>query len=89
MSGFGGMVSFVVRGGVAAGERVHDRLQLFTRAGSLGGVESLASVPARMSNRRLSEAERERVGVPSTLLRLSVGLESPEDLIADLERTLE
>lgn len=89
MSGFGGMVSFTVRGGVAAAERVHDRLELFAKAGSLGGVESLVSIPARMSHRRLSEGEREKVGVPSSLLRLSVGLESPADLVADLERALD
>lgn len=88
MDGFGGMVSFTVRGRTAAAEQVHDRLELFARAGSLGGVESLVSIPARMSHRRLSEEERERVGVPSRLLRLSVGLESPTDLIADLDRAL-
>ena len=64
------------------------RLELFAKAGSLGGVESLVSMPARMSHRRLSEEERNRVGVPSSLLRLSVGLESPADLVADLERAL-
>jgi len=88
MAGFGGMVSFIVRGGAAAAEQVHDRLELFAKAGSLGGVESLVSIPARMSHRRLSEEERVRVGVPSSLLRLSVGLESARDLIADLDRAL-
>ena len=88
MTGFGGMVSFIARGGPEAAKQVHDRLELFARAGSLGGVESLVSIPARMSHRRLGEEERERVGVPSTLVRLSVGLESPADLVADLDRAL-
>jgi cystathionine gamma-synthase len=88
MEGFGGMVSFTVRGGAEAAERVHDRLELFVRAGSLGGVESLVSIPARMSHRGLDPAEREAAGVPANMLRLSIGLESPDDLVADLERAL-
>lgn len=89
MTGGGGMISFVARGGTAAAVRVHDRLQLFRRAGSLGGVESLVSIPAKMSHRYLPEVERRRAGVVDGMLRLSVGIEAPEDLIADLDAALE
>ena len=88
MDGFGGMLSFTVAGGMQAAERVHDRLGLFVKAGSLGSIESLVSIPARMSHRHLDSAEREAAGIPDGLVRLSVGLESPEDLIADLEQAL-
>lgn len=88
MEAHGGMVAFTVKGGAEAAERVHDRLRLFIRAGSLGGVESLVSIPARMSHRGLEPAEREAAGVPDEMIRLSVGLEAPGDLIADLEQAL-
>ena len=88
MSGFGGMVSFEVEGGAAGAERVHDRLRLFVKAASLGGVESLVSIPSRMSHRGLDGPELERSGVTPGMLRLSVGLESPGDLVADLGEAL-
>ena len=75
-------------GGPQAAERFHDRLRLFARAGTLGGVESLVSLPARMSHRSLTEDERVRDGVTGDLVRLSVGLESADDLLADLEQAL-
>ena len=88
MSGPGGMVSFTVGGGDAGARAVHDRLDLFSRAGSLGGVESLVSIPARMSHRHQDAATRARMGVPDDMLRLSIGLEDPADLIEDLDRAL-
>jgi methionine-gamma-lyase len=88
MAGYGGMVSFEVEGGAAAAERVHDRLRLFVKAASLGGVESLVSIPARMSHRGLDEAELAGAGVTPGMLRLSVGLEAPQDLVADLLEAL-
>lgn len=88
MTGYGGMVSFEVEGGARAAERVHDRLRLFVKAASLGGTESLASVPARMSHRHMTREERERAGVADALIRLSVGLEAPEDLVEDLDQAL-
>ncbi|MCH7779313.1 MAG: aminotransferase class I/II-fold pyridoxal phosphate-dependent enzyme [Acidobacteria bacterium] len=88
MDGFGGMISFCVRGDTAAAKRVHDRLRLFHRAGSLGSVESLVSMPARMSHRHVPREDLEAMGIPERLLRLSVGLESPADLIADLDQAL-
>jgi len=89
MDGYGGMVSFVVPGGLAAATRVHDRLELFARAASLGGVESSVSIPARMSHRGLDPAARAAAGVSDGMLRLSVGLEAAEDLVEDLERALD
>ena len=80
MSGFGGMLSFLVRGNRAEALRVASRTELFTRATSLGGVESL------IEHRASSEGQGSTT--PETLLRLSVGLEHPEDLVADLTRAL-
>jgi cystathionine beta-lyase/cystathionine gamma-synthase len=88
MDGFGGMVSFCVRGDATVARRVHDRLRLFHRAGSLGSVESLVSLPAQMSHRHVPRRELDAAGVPERLLRLSVGLEEPSDLIADLDQAL-
>ena len=88
MDGFGGMVSFCVVGEAAAARRVHDRLRVFHRAGSLGSVESLVSIPALMSHRHIPREKLEALGVPERLLRLSVGLEATADLIADLEQAL-
>ena len=88
MSGFGGMVTIELKGGASAAERLHDRLRMFVRAPSLGGVESLVSIPARMSHRHLSEAELTRVDVTPGMVRLSIGLESPDALVADLLRGL-
>jgi len=87
MTGPGGMVSFTVDGAEAAWS-THDRLRLFSRAGSLGGVESLVSIPARMSHRYLDRDTRASVGVPDEMIRLSVGLEDPDDLIEDLDQAL-
>ncbi|HTX02841.1 MAG TPA: cystathionine gamma-synthase [Candidatus Acidoferrales bacterium] len=88
MRGFGGMVSFVLRG---PQERAHDfvrRLQFFSLAESLGGVESLISIPARMTHGSIPKEDRERRGVTDGLIRLSVGIEDVDDLIADLEGAL-
>ncbi len=87
MAGPGGMVSFTVDGAQAAWS-THDRLRLFSRAGSLGGVESLVSIPARMSHRHQSREARLSTGIPDDMLRLSVGLEDPDDLIEDLDQAL-
>lgn len=88
MRGFGGMVSCTVRGGA---ERAHDfvrRLKLFSLAESLGGVESLVSIPALMTHGSIPKEDRERRGVTDGLIRLSVGIEDADDLIADLESAL-
>jgi cystathionine beta-lyase/cystathionine gamma-synthase len=88
MSGFGGMVTFDAKGGYAAASRVFDRLQVITRAASLGGVESLCSLPVLTSQYGFSDEQLEAAGVTRGMLRLSIGLEHPEDLIADLDQAL-
>ncbi len=84
MTGFGGMISFELRGGFPAVERLVSRLKLFVLAESLGGVESLLCYPPRMTHASLSPEERGRRGIRDNLVRLSVGLESAQDLEADL-----
>ena len=88
MSAFGGMVAFVAAGGERSAVRVHDRLRLFARAGSLGGIESLVSIPAKMSHRHLERERRLAAGIEDGLIRLSIGLEAPADLIEDLDQAL-
>lgn len=88
MTGFGGMVCFDVGGDYAKACRVFDRLRLVKRAASLGGVESIVSLPVLTSHYGYSDEELRRAGVTRGMLRLSVGLEDPEDLIADLDQAL-
>jgi cystathionine gamma-lyase len=89
MRGFGGMVSFVPSGGVERAHAFAPRLQFFSLAESLGGVESLISNPARMTHGAIPKEERERRGVVDALLRLSVGIEDVGDLIEDLRQGLD
>jgi methionine-gamma-lyase len=86
MHGFGGMLSFEVVGGIGPGQAVIEGLQLVTHAVSLGGTESLAVHAASTTHAPISEEARIRAGVTPGLIRLSVGLESVEDLIADFEQ---
>lgn len=89
MSGFGGMISFVPKGGSYENAiKIVENLQLFTLAESLGGVESLVGHPASMSHGSIPKEEREKNGVVDALIRLSVGIEDVEDLIHDLEQAL-
>jgi cystathionine beta-lyase/cystathionine gamma-synthase len=88
MMGFGGMVCIDVGGGYDRAARFFDRLKVFRRAASLGGVESLCSLPVLTSQWGHSEEELAKAGVTHSMARLSVGLEDPEDLIADLEQAL-
>jgi cystathionine beta-lyase/cystathionine gamma-synthase len=88
MSGFGGMLSFVVRGDRPRAEAVLRGTRLFSLAESLGGVESLISHPATMTHASIPAEERARRGILDTLIRLSVGIEDAEDLIADLDAAL-
>jgi cystathionine gamma-synthase len=89
MRGFGGVVSFIVEGGRAAAARVVDGCRLAKIAPSLGGVETLIEQPCLMSFSELSDEELERVGIDPALIRLSVGVEDPADVLADLMRALE
>ena len=87
MSGFGGMVCVDV-GGQAAAYRAFDRFKIFQRAASLGGVESLCSLPILTSQYGMTDRELEQAGVTRGMMRLSVGLEDPADLIEDLDQAL-
>ena len=89
MRGAGGMVSFEVRGGLDASRKVAERVRLFALAESLGGVESLLDHPAIMTHASIPVAERHAAGLADGLLRLSVGVEDAEDLVADLAQALE
>ena len=87
-SGFGAMLWFEVQGGVSAGKRLMDSVRLCTLAENLGSVETLVTHPVTMTHADVEKAERERVGISDGLVRLSVGLEDVEDLIADLDQAL-
>ena len=88
LDGAGGMVSFVVSGGLDGARRVYDRLQLVARAASLGDLTSLMTHPATFSHPRVPKADRERAGIVDGLLRLSVGIEDADDVIADLRQAI-
>jgi len=89
MRGGGGIVTFEVEGSGADARRVSEAMSLFTLATSLGGVESLVSIPVLTSHAMISAEARAEMGVTEQMVRLSVGIENVNDLIADLERALE
>src|SRR5271168_1004258 len=89
MSGGSGMVTFEVDGTGDDARRVSEAMQLFTLATSLGGVESLVSIPVLTSHAMISAEARQKMGVTEQMVRLSVGIENADDLIEDLERALE
>ena len=80
------MLSFRLRGGKAAADKFVGALELITLASSLGGFATLICTPASMTHRGMPAEAQEEAGIHPDLLRLSVGLEDPDDLIADLER---
>ncbi|MFO0585246.1 MAG: cystathionine gamma-synthase [Anaeromyxobacter sp.] len=88
MRGFGGMLSLVVKGGLPAAKAFLETLELFACAESLGGVESLAEHPAIMTHASVPKETREKLGIADGFVRLSVGIEGTDDLLADLERGL-
>jgi cystathionine beta-lyase len=88
MSGFGGMLSFELEGEAKDAIAFLKRLKLITPAVSLGGVETLICCPAQTSHSKISADERRRIGVSDSLIRLSVGIENPADLIEDLAKAL-
>lgn len=88
MRGFGGMVSFTLSGGVASVDAFSRRTKVFLLAESLGGIESLVAYPPKMSHATMSEEQRLAAGIPPHLLRLSVGIEHIDDLLADLGQAL-
>jgi cystathionine gamma-lyase len=89
MSGFSGMVSFSLEGGAEAAYAAVQKTRVFHFAESLGGVESLITHPATMTHAAIPREQREARGVTEGLMRLSVGIEDEEDLIADLERAID
>ena len=88
MNGFGGMISFVIDGNAQDAAAVIDRLQIFSIAPSLGGVESLVTQPITTTHYNLNSEERAKRGIVDSMIRISVGLEDVEDLWADLEQAL-
>ncbi|WP_258084230.1 cystathionine gamma-synthase [Thermococcus thermotolerans] len=89
MRGFGGMLSFELKGGLEEAVRFVESLEIFALAESLGGVESLIELPAIMTHASVPREEREKVGIKDSLIRVSVGIEDVDDLIEDLERGFE
>lgn len=88
LDGFGGMMAIELSGGVRAVDRMLRRLRIFQHAPSLGGVDSLVSEPRFSSHRGVSPSQRADAGIPDGFLRLSIGIESADDLIADLEQAV-
>jgi len=88
MTGFGGMLTFFLRGGLSDARLFLEKLRLFTLAESLGGVESLIEHPAIMTHASIPAETRKKLGIGDTLVRASVGIEDAADLIADLDQAL-
>jgi cystathionine gamma-lyase len=88
MSGFGGMISFYMKGGLPEARRFLETVRVFTLAESLGGVESLIEHPAIMTHASVPKENREKLGIADGFVRASVGIEHVDDLIADLDRAL-
>jgi cystathionine gamma-lyase len=88
MTGFGGMITFDIEGGLAEARQFLERVRLFTLAESLGGVESLIEHPAIMTHASIPAESRKLLGISDTLVRISVGIEECDDLIADLKQAL-
>lgn len=89
MKDFGAMISFELKGGFEAGKTLLNSLKLCSLAVSLGDTETLIQHPASMTHSPYTKEEREAAGITDGLVRLSVGLENVEDIIADLEQGLE
>ena len=87
-TGFGGVLSFEIKGTITDAENFLEKLTVFALAESLGGVESLIELPSLMTHASVAKEVREQIGITDTLVRVSVGIEDVEDLIADLEQAL-
>jgi methionine-gamma-lyase len=88
MSCYGGMLAFELKGGLKAGAAMMDRVRVATLAVSLGNVDTLIQHPASMTHSSVPAAERQAMGISDGLVRLSVGIENVEDLIADLDQAM-
>ncbi len=89
MSGFSGMISFELKGGIPAGRELLNRVQRCRLAESLGAVETMITHPATMTHVDVPREERLARGLTDGLVRLSVGIEDPDDILADLEQALQ
>jgi cystathionine beta-lyase/cystathionine gamma-synthase len=89
MSGFGGMMAFVLHGGLPAAERFYDRLQLISRAASLGGVETLVSLPVHTSHHGYTDEQLALAGIDPGTVRVSLGVEDAADLLTDVDQALD
>lgn len=88
MTGFSGIVSFKIKGGLSSSRALLENLKIFSLAESLGGVESLASLPSKMTHASFSLKHRKKIGISDNLIRLSVGIEDERDLIDDVIQAL-
>ena len=89
MSGFGGMITFYIRGGIVGAHTFLQSIRIFTCAESLGAVESLAESPVVMTHASVPPEVRAALGISDSLVRLSVGIEGIADLLADLEQAFD
>ena len=87
-NGYSGIVTFFVKGGMEEARRMLERCRVFTLAESLGGVESLVDHPGLMTHASVPADQRKALGIDDSLIRLSVGIEDVEDLVADLQAAL-
>jgi cystathionine gamma-lyase len=88
MIGYGGMITFFIKGGIKDARKFLERVKIFSLAESLGGVESLIEHPAIMTHASIPKEIREKIGISDELIRISVGIENVDDLITDLEMAL-
>jgi cystathionine gamma-lyase len=88
MSGFGGMITFFVKGGLKSAQALLENVRVFALAESLGGVESLIEHPAIMTHASISAEQRKALGIDDSLIRISAGIETTQDLLKDLDRAL-
>ena len=86
MKGFGGMITFYIKGGLNSARSFLENVKIFTLAESLGGVESLVEHPGIMTHASVPEKRRKELGIDDSLIRLSVGIEDTQDLITDLDQ---
>ena len=89
MSGFGGMLSFYIKGGISEAKSFLEKTKIFALAESLGGVESLIEHPAIMTHASITAEQRAELGIGDNFIRVSVGIENIDDLIKDLEQALQ
>ena len=88
MNGFGGIISLEIKGGMEASKKFLERTKIFSLEERLGGVESIIEHPALMTHASVPKAVRDKIGISDGLIRLSVGIESIEDLIDDINQAL-